>query len=94
MPNFRSFSLILYAALAAFAISAALPAAYGQTLASSAALSGSVSDSSGARIPNADVTLNSAEKGITRDFKTDSEGNFSFSLLPAGSYTLTAQATG
>jgi hypothetical protein len=94
MPNFRSFSLILYVVLAAFVISAVLPAAYGQTLASSAALSGSVSDSSGARIPNANVTLNSVEKGITRDFKTDSEGNFSFSLLPAGTYTLTAQATG
>ena len=81
MPNFRGFSLILFVALAAFAISAALPVAYGQTLASSAALSGSVSDSSGARIPNANVTINSAEKGITRDFKTDAEGNFSFSLL-------------
>ena len=60
----------------------------------SAAFSGSVSDSSGARVPNAKVTLNNPEKGITRAFKTDAEGNFSFALLPAGTYTLTVEAAG
>ena len=49
---------------------------------------------SGARVANANVTLASAEKGITRTFKTDAEGNFSFSLLPADTYTLTVQAAG
>ena len=60
----------------------------------SAALSGSVSDQSGARVPNATVTLTNPEKGITRAFKTNEEGNFSFALLPAGTYTLTVEAAG
>jgi hypothetical protein len=70
------------------------PIAYGQSLASSASFSGSVSDSSGARVANATVTISNPEKGITRTFKTDAEGNFSFALLPAGSYSLTVSAPG
>ncbi len=94
MPKFRSFSLYLFVTAAAFAMSLAASLAHGQTLASSAAFSGSVSDSSGARISNATVVLTSPEKGITRTFKTDAEGNFSFALLPPGSYTVTAGASG
>jgi Carboxypeptidase regulatory-like domain/TonB dependent receptor len=94
MPKFRSLSLFLFMAVAAIAISIILPGAEGQTLASSASFSGSVSDPSGARLANANVTLSSPEKGITRVFKTDAEGNFSFSLLPAATYSLTVQAAG
>ena len=78
---------------AAIAIATSLPGT-AQTLASSAALSGSVADSSGARVPNATVTLTSPDKGITRNFKTDAAGNFSFALLPAAAYTLTVEASG
>ena len=49
---------------------------------------------SGARVANATVTLTNPEKGITRTFKTNDEGNFSFALLPAGTYTLTVEAAG
>ncbi len=94
MPKFRSLSLYLFATAVAFAMSVATPLAKAQTLASSAAFSGSVSDSSGARISNATVVLTSPETGITRTFKTDTEGNFSFALLPASTYTLTVSAPG
>ena len=94
MPNFRSVSAPLFLAVAIFSLSIALPAAHGQTLGSTAALSGSVSDPSGARVPNASVTIKNPEKGITRAFKTDAEGNFSFALLPAATYTLTVEAAG
>ena len=94
MPKFRSLSLFLSFATTAFAFSIAMPVAHGQTLASTATFSGSVSDSSGARVPNANVTVSSPEKGVTRAFKTDAEGNFSFALLPAASYTLTVEAPG
>src|SRR6266568_3535293 len=94
MPKFRGLSLCLFATAATFAMSLATSLAHGQTLASSASFSGSVSDSSGARVANANVTLSSPEKGITRAFKTDAEGNFSFALLPASTYTLTVSAPG
>lgn len=94
MPKFWSVSALLFLVIAGLSISAVLPLANGQTLASTASFSGSVSDSSGARVANANVNLNNAEKGITRATKTDTEGNFSFALLPAGTYTLTVQATG
>jgi Carboxypeptidase regulatory-like domain len=94
MPKCWSLSLFRFFGAVAFLISAALPPAHGQTLASTASFSGSVSDPSGARVPNASVLMNSPEKGITRAFKTDAEGNFSFSLLPASTYTLTVQASG
>ena len=94
MPTFRRFSVLLSLAVASLLFTVALPVAHGQTLASTASFSGSVSDSTGARLPNAKVTLNNPEKGITRTFTTDPEGNFSFALLPAGTYTLTVEAAG
>jgi Carboxypeptidase regulatory-like domain len=94
MPKFWCLSFFRCLAAAVFLMSTALPVANGQTLASTASFSGSVSDPSGARVANANVLMSSPEKGITRAFQTDAEGNFSFSLLPTGTYTLTVQATG
>ncbi len=94
MPKFRSLSLHLSVAIAAVAISIAVPVAQAQTAASTAIFSGLVSDSSGARVAGATVTISSPEKGITRTFKTDGEGNFSFALLPPGGYTVTAGSSG
>jgi Carboxypeptidase regulatory-like domain len=94
MPRPRSLSQLLLFVIAALIVSTGIPLAHSQTLASTSSFSGSVSDSSGARVANANVTLSSPEKGITRVFKTDAEGSFSFSLLPAATYTLTVQASG
>jgi len=94
MPKFNRFSFLLFLVVASLSITVALPDVHGQTLASTASFSGSVSDSTGARVPNAKATLNNPEKGITRAFTTDPEGNFSFALLPAGTYTLMVEAAG
>jgi hypothetical protein len=94
MFKVRSFPVILFLAVACLSISIALPVAHGQTLGSTASLSGVVSDPSGARVPNASVTLSNPEKGFMRTFTTDAEGNFSFALLPAATYTLTVEAAG
>jgi len=93
MSKRRSLSLLLFVIVSALVIGTAVPF-QGQTLASSTSLSGSVLDPSGARVANANVTISSVEKGITRTFKTDAEGNFSFALLPAGTYVLTVEAAG
>jgi len=94
MPKFHGSSVLLFLVVAAFVIGSAMPIAQGQTLASSASLSGTVSDPSGARVANASVTVTSVEKGITRTFKANDQGNFSFALLPAGAYVLTVEAVG
>ncbi len=88
--------LVYWAALmATFAVVLAiLPALRGQTLSSTANLSGIVTDPSGARIPNATVKLHNPDTGVTRSFTTGSAGEFSFSFLPAGTYTLEATSAG
>jgi hypothetical protein len=92
----KSWSLPLQLLVGAIVLAASmtLPTVQAQTLASSASFSGAVSDPSGALVANATVTLASTEKGITRTFKTDNEGNFSFPLLPAGTYVVTVEAAG
>ena len=65
-----------------------------QTLSSSAALSGTISDPSGARVAKATVKVTDSEKGNTRATTAGSAGDFSFALLTAGTYTLEASAPG
>jgi hypothetical protein len=92
----RSWRISLMVALAVLCATfhALMPGAYGQTAGSSATFTGFVEDPSGARVADATVTISSTEKGIKRSFKSDAEGNFSFALLPAGTYTLTVEAKG
>src|SRR5581483_6099128 len=86
MPGFKGVSALLFLLAACLSISAVLPIANGQTLASTASFSGSVSYSTKTRVAGANVTLTSTDKDITRVFNTDAEGNFSFPLLPASLY--------
>src|ERR1700709_1669185 len=69
-------------------------ALHAQTQAFTATLSGTVTDSSGAVVPHAKVTLNSAERGITRTFSTGDAGNYSFPLLPPANYDLKVESSG
>ncbi len=63
---------------------------FGQT----ASLSGTVSDPSGAVIPNAVVTVVNTETGLQREDKSDSQGRYTMDALPPGTYKLTAKAAG
>lgn len=94
MSKLRNTSLLTVVTLMGLLICLPAPVLQSQTLASTATLSGSVLDPTGAHVPNAEVKLSSADKGITRTFKTDSQGNFSFALLPAGTYALQIEAQG
>jgi hypothetical protein len=55
-------------------------------------LTGSVTDSSGAVIPQATVTLKSTSEGTTQTTATNQAGNYHFSLLKPGTYVVSAQA--
>lgn len=67
---------------------------HAQSLTSTASLSGTVTDPTGAVVPKATVTVTSTSLGIKRQFTTDTAGHFTFALMPAGSYSLTAEAQG
>jgi hypothetical protein len=73
------------------AVCLSLPlAAWGQD---SASITGTVTDSSGAAVANAQVTLSSPERGINRSSQTDESGDYLFGAVPGGSYDLEALAS-
>src|SRR5277367_1520257 len=57
-------------------------------------LGGRVTDSSGAIIPNATATLTSLATGVARVNTTSSSGEYQFSQLAPGRYTLLVTAPG
>jgi len=59
-----------------------------------ATLSGAVSDSSGAIVSGAKITLTAPERGFSRIFTTNNTGEYVFSLLSAGTYTLQVEVNG
>jgi hypothetical protein len=57
-------------------------------------LAGTVTDPSGAVVPNASVTLKSNESGSTQTRPTNAQGYYRFSLLGPGTYTISVSASG
>jgi hypothetical protein len=57
-------------------------------------LTGTVTDSTGAAVPSATVTLVSLATNQTQTTTTDANGGYGFSLLPTGSYGLNFSAQG
>jgi hypothetical protein len=70
-----------------------VPAILAQT-ASTGALSGTVTDPSGALIPNVTVTLTSADTGQVRNTTTGADGTYKFGLLAPGNYKVKFSAAG
>ncbi len=57
-------------------------------------LTGTVTDPSGAVVPNVAVTLKNNANGTTRNTTTNANGGYRFALLPPGSYTVSVTAAG
>src|ERR1700757_4704616 len=57
-------------------------------------VTGSVTDASGAVIPGASVNIHNTLSGYDRTKPADAQGNFQFSNLPFGTYTLTVRQSG
>ena len=68
--------------------------AFGQGDPTTASLRGTITDPSGARINQATIVISSSEKSITRTMQADSQGGFSFGLLPPSTYSLSIEAKG
>jgi hypothetical protein len=61
---------------------------------STAALSGTVTDPTGAAVPNATVVARNVATGVETSLTTDSSGAYLFPSLPIGSYWVEVTATG
>jgi outer membrane receptor protein involved in Fe transport len=57
-------------------------------------IQGTVIDSTGATVPGAQMTVTNAGMGLSRTAQTNNLGNYSFSELPLGDYTVTATKPG
>jgi Carboxypeptidase regulatory-like domain len=58
------------------------------------AINGTVQDTTGAVVPNAQVTLLNTDQGITLQTKTNASGFYTFNPVRIGNYTLTVTAQG
>ena len=57
-------------------------------------LQGTVTDATGAVVPNVTVTALSKATGFRAEATTSAEGSFTLSALPVGNYTITAKVAG
>ena len=58
------------------------------------AITGKVTDSSGAALPGVSLTLSSASVMGVRNVVTDEQGGYRFGLLPPGTYTVKLELSG
>src|SRR6185437_11094610 len=61
---------------------------------STGALTGKISDPSGAVVPGATITLTSLATGQSRTAMTGNDGSYNFGLLPPANYSLRIEAAG
>src|SRR5579864_645845 len=64
----------------------------GQTV--TASLTGTVADSSGAVVPNANISLKNDSSGDIRKTVSNTEGYFTIAAIPPGSYSITVESAG
>src|SRR6266481_3471343 len=72
---------------------ATVPSVMAQT-SSTGALTGRITDSSGAVVPGANLTLTSVDTAQSRTAATGPDGTYTFGLLPPGNYQLKIEASG
>jgi hypothetical protein len=80
---------LTFASLAMLAIASA-SFAHGQSQSINGTIRGQVTDTSGAPIPNATVSVKNADTGYTREVMTGANGEYLAPNLPLGTYSVTA----
>src|SRR5881296_3578781 len=80
------------ASFAGFAFVVLCGVAFGQSTTQS--VQGLVTDTSGAIVPGATVTLTNVGTGVSRSVTTNESGNYSFPLIQVGNYDLKVEMTG
>ena len=87
--NYRTMLRLVFAAL----LLVAAPLAFSQTITTGDVV-GVVSDTTGAVVPGATVTLKSVDTGETRTATANGQGQYRFPLLKPGDYILSASTPG
>lgn len=65
---------------------------YGQAV--NATLTGTITDTSGASVPNAKVTLTETGTNVSRTAETNESGNYTFPTIPPGTYAVAVELAG
>ena len=86
LRQFRLLGLLLFLA--------STSATMAQTTATTGAISGVVTDSSGSAVPNAKLTLKAKSTGASITTETNAAGQYSLPVIAPGTYTLSAGAPG
>ncbi len=86
------FTLRTWAILLLTFVFVSLSSAHAQN--TSATLSGTVKDASGAVIPQVKINLTDTDTGLTQNITSSDSGNFVLTPLPPGHYTITAERDG
>lgn len=87
MKKIKLFTLAVFAVVSLLFVTASMA----QT-STTGTISGTVADSNGAVVPNATVTLSGANLIRSQTTQSDSEGNYRFSAVPPGKYTVAVAA--
>src|SRR4051794_9035805 len=69
-------------------------AAFGQASAINGSIQGTVTDPTGAVVPDATVRARNVETGFTATVKTAESGFYRFNVLPLGTYEVTVESSG
>src|SRR5260370_34973430 len=77
-----------------FILAAAPPLCHGQTSAMNGEITGTITDPSGAAVPDAIVRITNTGTGLKQSTRTVDSGLYRFALLPVGSYDLEYEAPG
>jgi outer membrane receptor protein involved in Fe transport len=92
MREFKNRGVLLLGAVFCFCAAVVPTHLFGQ--AATAAISGRVTDASGAAIPAASVTVKNTATSVTQSTTTDDQGRYSVPELPIGTYDVTVAKTG
>ena len=90
----RRASAVRYSLLFALAVIGLLSSRAAMAQVDQGAIIGVVTDSTGAVIPGAQVSVTETDTGLVLKAKTNSSGNYFFSPIKIGNYTVSASATG
>jgi hypothetical protein len=84
--------LLMLSLVLCFTLLAGAPIAFGQAV--TATLVGTVNDSAGRPIDNARISITEQQTGIGHEQPTNASGNYVFTLLPPGIYSVSVAAPG